>query len=227
MRNGVCVFALFQRSKPLSGAFTVRNKTFDGRYGLCYGANMQQKVVAYYRVSRDSQGADGLGIAGQKTDVARFVTSNGYDLVGQYSEVETGKKHTLDNRPQLRDAITHARRSGALLVVAKLDRLLRSTVVHSLLKTSSIRFVACDNPHANELTIDILAAVAANEVREISSRTKKALAEKKADGWLLGSARPGAHQITAAAGLKGACAGAACYEGEWVESWIDGCSARR
>ncbi len=147
-------------------------------------------MVAYYRVSRESQGADGLGMAGQKAAVAAHVAAYGCDLIAEYTEVETGKKHDLDNRPALQKAIAHAKRSRATLVVAKLDRLLRSTVVLSLLKTRGVKFVACDNPHANELTIDILAAVAANEVRNISSRTADALRELKAAGVALGSHRP-------------------------------------
>ena len=43
------------------------------------------------------------------------------------------------------------------------------------LKRSQVKFVACDNPYANELTIDILVAVAADEARRISERTKAAL----------------------------------------------------
>jgi len=147
-------------------------------------------MVAYYRVSRESQGADGLGMAGQKADVARHVEANGCDLIASYSEVETGKKHTLDNRPALVKAIAHAKRSRAILVVAKLDRLLRSTVVCSLLKSSGVKFQACDQPYANELTIDILAAVAEDEVRRISARTSAALQALKAKGVPLGSHRP-------------------------------------
>jgi DNA invertase Pin-like site-specific DNA recombinase len=147
-------------------------------------------MVAYYRISRKSQGADGLGMDAQRAAVAAHVEANGCKLIGEYTEIETGKRHDLDNRPALRKALAHAKRSSATLVVAKLDRLLRSTVVLSLLKTSYVRFVACDNPHANELTIDILAAVAANEVRQISIRTSDALQRLKAKGVLLGSHRP-------------------------------------
>ena len=43
------------------------------------------------------------------------------------------------------------------------------------LKKLGVQFVACDNPHANELTIDILVAVAADEGRRISLRTRDAL----------------------------------------------------
>src|SRR6185312_16914413 len=79
------------------------------------------------------------------------------------------------DRPQLRAAVAHARRSGATLVIAKIDRLVRSTVIGAYLKQSGVRFIACDNPHANELTIDILVAVAADEGRRISQRTRDAL----------------------------------------------------
>ena len=120
----------------------------------------------------------------------RHVAANACDLLASYTEVETGKKHDLDNRPALRKAVAHAKRSRAILVVAKLDRLLRSTVVRSMLKTSGVRFVACDNPHANEFTIDILAAVAEDEVRKISDRTREAMASLKRKGVLLGSHRP-------------------------------------
>ena len=105
-----------------------------------------------------AQGRSGLGLEAQEADVAAHVEREGCELIASYMETETGKKHTIDNRPALCKAIAHARRSRAILVVAKLDRLLRSTVVRSMLKTSSVKFVACDDPHANELTIDILAA---------------------------------------------------------------------
>ena len=39
--------------------------------------------------------------------------------------------------------------------------------------------MACDNPHANSLTIHILAAVAEEEAKQISARTKSALAAYK------------------------------------------------
>ncbi len=148
-------------------------------------------MIAYYRVSTERQGRSGLGLEGQEAAVAEHVASAGCDLIAAYTEVETGKKHDLVNRPELRKAVAHAKRSKAVLVVAKLDRLLRSTVVRSTLKTSGVRFIACDNPHANELTIDILAAVAEDEVRRISERTKAALAAAKARGTALGGSRPG------------------------------------
>jgi DNA invertase Pin-like site-specific DNA recombinase len=169
-------------------------------------------MVAYLRVSRKSQAESGLGIEAQRATVATYVAAAGCELLAEYVEVETGKKHDLDNRPELRRAVAHARRSKAVLVVAKLDRLLRSTVICNMLKTSGISFVACDNPAADEFHIDILAAVAANEVRQISKRTKDALKALKMRGVLrgvlLGASRPGAPRLLPEARKRGAALGA-------------------
>ena len=54
---------------------------------------------------------------------------------------------------------------------------------------SGVEFVAVDNPHANKLTIHILAAVAEREREAISERTKAALAATKARGTRLGTPR--------------------------------------
>jgi DNA invertase Pin-like site-specific DNA recombinase len=75
-------------------------------------------------------------------------------------------------------------------VIAKLDRLARNVAFVSALMDSGIEFVACDMPQANRLTVHILAAVAEDEARRISERTKDALAVLKQKGALLGSSRP-------------------------------------
>lgn len=124
--------------------------------------------------------------------------------VQSYTEVESGKRK---DRPQLTKAIGHAKLARATLVVAKLDRLARNVAFLSALMESEIDFVACDNPHANRPTIHILAAVAEDEVRRISERTKAALAAAKRRGIKLGSARPGhwngREDRRFAAGIKG------------------------
>jgi DNA invertase Pin-like site-specific DNA recombinase len=50
-----------------------------------------------------------------------------------------------------------------------------------------VEFVAVDNPHANKLTIHILAAVAQHERETISARTSAALKAAKARGKRLGN----------------------------------------
>lgn len=146
------------------------------------------KIVAYYRVSTKKQGASGLGIDAQKAAVAQYASQNGGKIIAQYTEVESGKN---SQRPKLQEAIAHARLSKATLLVAKMDRLSRNVAFTSALLESGVEFIACDNPHANRMTIQMLAVMAEQEALAASRRTKDALAAAKAKGKQLGSARPG------------------------------------
>lgn len=113
---------------------------------------MRCRLVAYYRVSTERQGQSRLGLDGQRTAVLQHVKITGCELIGEYTEVERSHRDDLDNRPELRKAIRHAKRSKATLVIAKLDRLSRSVFVTAELMKSGVEFVACDNPTANRLT---------------------------------------------------------------------------
>jgi DNA invertase Pin-like site-specific DNA recombinase len=166
---------------------------------------MATEIIAYCRVSTRRQGASGLGMEAQRASVEGFAKQNGARIAGLYVEVESGKK---SDRPQLAKALAHALRTKATLVVAKLDRLARNMAFLSALMDSKVPFMACDNPHANRLTLHILAAVAENEAKAISDRTKAALAAAKARGQKLGSARPGHWEGREKARLAGAKAGA-------------------
>jgi DNA invertase Pin-like site-specific DNA recombinase len=146
------------------------------------------KIVAYYRVSTKQQGASGLGLEAQRAAVQAYAKATGANVEAEYTEVESGKRA---DRPKLAVALAHARRNKAKLVIAKLDRLARNVAFLSAIMEAGTDFVCCDNPNANKLTIHILAAVAEDEARRISERTKAALAAAKARGTLLGSNRPG------------------------------------
>src|SRR5262245_45966343 len=137
---------------------------------------MSKAIVGYLRVSTKGQGESGLGIEAQKTAIEGYARQTGTSIVAFYTEVETGK---LADRPELAKALAHSRRSKARLVVAKLDRLARNVAFTSALMRSGADFVCCDNPHANKLTIHLLAAVAEHEAETISQRTKAALAAYK------------------------------------------------
>lgn len=140
----------------------------------------QPRAIAYYRVSTAKQGRSGLGLEAQKAAVDAYLASSGSKVLAPpYIEVESGKKN---DRPMLLAAISHARRAHATLIIAKMDRLTRDLHFLTGLEKSGVDFVACDNPNANRLTIHILAAVAEDEGRAISQRTKDALAAAKARG---------------------------------------------
>lgn len=145
-------------------------------------------IIAYFRVSTKRQGESGLGLEGQAAAVEEYAKQTGRQIVARYTEVESGRK---SDRPALARALAHARRSKATLCVAKLDRLSRDVEFLARVMNSGCDFVACDNPTANRLTLHVLAAVAEDEARRISERTKAALAAAKARGAKLGSSRPG------------------------------------
>lgn len=142
------------------------------------------RYVSYYRVSTAKQGESGLGLEAQQASVRHFVSGRAGELLGEFTEVESGK---LSSRPILLEAIALCRKRKAVLVIAKLDRLARNVAFVSSLMEAGIEFVAVDAPFANRLMVHILAAVAENEREQISQRTRAALAAAKARGVRLGA----------------------------------------
>jgi DNA invertase Pin-like site-specific DNA recombinase len=151
--------------------------------------------VAYYRVSTAKQGASGLGLEAQQAAVRDYLNGGSWRLVAEFTEVESGK---VNDRPRLADALKQCRMTGAVLVIAKLDRLSRDAHFLLGLEKGGVEFVCCDMPSANRLTVGIMALVAEEERRLISARTKAALAAAKARGMKLGGVRSARCYSTAA-----------------------------
>lgn len=147
----------------------------------------QGKFVVYLRVSTQKQGRSGLGLEAQQRAVSDYLNGGAWSVVAEFTEIESGKSDT--NRPQLQRAIQACRVYGARLLIAKFDRLSRDAHFLLGLEKAGIEFVATDNPHANRLTVGIMALVADEERRAISARTKAALAAAKARGVKLGGDR--------------------------------------
>jgi len=108
-----------------------------------------------------------------------------------FVDIRVASKLITNRRPQLAEALRACRKHKATLIIAKLDRLARNVAFISNLMEAGVDFVAADMPHANRLTVHILAAVAEHEREMISQRTKVALAAAKARGTRLGNPRPG------------------------------------
>lgn len=141
-------------------------------------------AIAYFRVSTTKQEGSGLGLEAQQASVRGFAAARGYQVLQEFTEVETGTGKK--DRPQLHAALKLARERGAVLLIAKLDRLARNVKFIADLLESKVKFVAVDMPEVDNLTIHILAAVAEKEARLISTRTRDALAAAKARGQVLG-----------------------------------------
>lgn len=149
---------------------------------------MDSRFVSYIRVSTARQGRSGLGLDAQREAVATYLNGGNWKVIADFVEVESGRK---SDRPELAKAMDLCRLTGVTLVIAKLDRLARDAHFLLGLQKAGVEFVACDMPTANRLTIGIMALVAEEEARAISTRTKAALAAAKARGTKLGGWRGG------------------------------------
>lgn len=150
-----------------------------------------EKYVAYYRLSKEPKTQEdftliknkGIGIDAQMHSVKSFVSGKG-QIVEHFTEYETGTGKR--KRVEIYKAMQLCKETKATLVIARLDRLTRDTDFLTELRRSGVKFVACDYPSVNELMIDILVAFAKDEARNISIRTKAALASLKRSGKQLG-----------------------------------------
>ena len=147
----------------------------------------KKKYISWRRVSTKKQGRSGLGLQAQKDIIKYFVDREGGEIVADYEEVYTGKD--LNGCVELRKAIDHCKRDGAILVIAKTDRF-RNTIealqVYEEMGDGNIMF--CDLPHPDKFTLTLFFALAEREALIVSIRTKQALAVKKAQGVKLGAA---------------------------------------
>ena len=148
-----------------------------------------EQAVAYLRVSTERQGRSGLGLEAQREIVARFAKAECVELIGEFIEVETGKGvDALERRPELAAALALARKAKCPVMVAKLDRLSRDVHFISGLMSKGVPFVvAAMGGSTDPFMLHIYAALAEQERRMISERTKAALAAKKAQGAKLGN----------------------------------------
>ena len=108
----------------------------------------------------------------------------------EFVEIETGAgSDALGKRPQLAAALRAAKKAKCAVAVAKLDRLSRDVAFISSLMAQKVAFiVTCLGRNVDPFTLHIYAALAEQERRMISERTKIALAAAKARGVVLGSA---------------------------------------
>lgn len=150
---------------------------------------MQQYVI-YKRVSTKEQGRSGLGLDAQERDIALFLeqySPTPYEVSAEFIDVLSGAD---SYRPELAKALEFARKSGATLLVSKLDRLSRKvSAIANLMEDKRVEFRVAQMPNADNFQLHIYAALAEQEREFISTRTKAALAEAKARGTVLGGMR--------------------------------------
>lgn len=148
------------------------------------------RFVSYLRVSTDKQGQSGLGLEAQRKAVADYLNGGSWKLVGEFVEVESGRRA---DRPAFEKALALCRAHRAALVVAKVDRLARSQSFLSRVLEAGIDVRFCDLPQiegpTGKFLLQQMMSVAELEAGLIGARTKAALAAAKARGTKLGGVR--------------------------------------
>lgn len=150
-----------------------------------------KQFVLYRRVSTKEQGESGLGLAAQKRDLDLFLTTYAevpFEVIGEFTDILSGAE---DARPELTKALDLCRKTGATLLVSKLDRLSRKvSFIATLMEDPKVTFRVASIPRASKMELHLYAMLAEQERDFISLRTKAALVEAKARGVKLGGLRP-------------------------------------
>lgn len=151
---------------------------------------MPLTVLGYARVSTAEQAESGLGLDAQERAIREACDRRGWQLVEVLRD--EGKSGKSLDRPALEEALRRiAAGEVGGLVVAKLDRLSRSTVDSGLLfewfLAAGAALVALDfdidtSTPGGRLVANVMAAVAEWERDQIEDRTRRALAELRAQG---------------------------------------------
>ena len=141
-------------------------------------------LIAYYRVSTQKQGRSGLGLEAQHKAVNSFAAAEGFEIVAEFTEVETGKgSDALDRRPQLKAALKAAKKARCEVAVAKLDRLSRDVAFISGLMAQRVPFIVTAlGRNVDPFMLHIYAAMAQQERAMISRRTCLLSRRAGADG---------------------------------------------
>lgn len=159
-----------------------------------------KRFIALIRVSTLKQGQSGLGLESQKYSIEHFANSIGGEIIETVVEIESAgnrDKISIDNnlnidrllrkRPKLLYVIRLAQKENATILVKEASRLSRFSLLIDFMLSSGIDFVCSDSPNDNHLIIKLKTSINEEELKKISSRTKLALAAKKARGAILGT----------------------------------------
>ena len=138
-----------------------------------------------------------LGAQVQENECLKYCEENGYEVVGTYKDIDISSRV----EPLHRDAFSSLlkdMREGDTLLYYKRDRIARDTyqMIHleSHLKKNKLNFIDVSNPNlsmyddnpTNRLMRTVLDAISQHEVETIRLRSKKALKQKRANGFRTG-----------------------------------------
>ena len=144
---------------------------------------MKQAII-YRRVSTSEQGKSGLGLDAQAETLKRFFVAEGFEMVGEYQDVASGKL-ALDSRPGLAAALADAHKRKCPVIVSKLDRLSRDVAFVAGLMKRDVPFIVAElGIDTDPFVLHLYASLSEKERKMISQRTTSALAPMVGTGKL-------------------------------------------
>lgn len=151
------------------------------------------KVIGYCRVSTQDQGKTGHGLGAQQEALEQYCSAQGYELLTVTTDVISGTKTDKMHGRQVAIAAIEAGVADALLVRA-LDRVTRdqedAAKLFKQAQRNGWRLMDTDKADSGDpsqrLLADIRLAVAAEEKRKISERTREGLARARRAGKQIG-----------------------------------------
>ena len=188
--------ALAERDQPTADADNQPRRSDDA------GASQEvaevttvapQRVIGYVRVSTQHQHVRGYGLRSQQDYLQQWCQRNGHQLLTVTSDVMSGgKAEQLHGRAVAINALEAG--MADVLLVRVLDRATRDQLDAAELFKRAERYgwrlMDCDGADSGEpgqrLVADVRVAVAAEERRRISQRTREGLARAKREGKRLG-----------------------------------------
>jgi DNA invertase Pin-like site-specific DNA recombinase len=151
------------------------------------------RVIGYCRVSTAKQGDHGHGLGAQHAALEHFCAQHGHELLTVTTDVASG---VASDRMYGREVAIAAIESGLAdaLLVRALDRATRdqedAAKLFKRAQRNAWRLMDCDKADSGDpsqrLLADIRIAVAAEERRKISERTREGLAKARKAGKRLG-----------------------------------------
>jgi DNA invertase Pin-like site-specific DNA recombinase len=85
-----------------------------------------QHAIGYIRVSSEEQADSGLGLVAQREKIHAYCTLKGLELAEVFEDAGVSGGKPLDRRPAGAKLLATAKKTKAVVIVAKLDRLFRS-----------------------------------------------------------------------------------------------------
>jgi len=142
---------------------------------------LTKPAIAYTRTSTSQQQ---ISHEAQQQAINAFCEREGYHIDRSFCDFASG---TNTKRPGLLAAIEQAKKTGAPILVLRIDRLSRSVSHISQLLNSKVQFVAVETGfQADSFVLTIMAAVAEHEHKRISKRLKECFSVLREQGVVLG-----------------------------------------